>query len=61
MGSLSLTTPGQKGLAKNEIIIPSPSYSIRNNCSLGRWMKSDGETEIGAELTFSVIVQGDKI
>jgi hypothetical protein len=55
MGSLSLTTPGQKGLAKNEIIIPSPSYSIRNNCSLGRWMKSDGETEIGAELTFSLL------
>lgn len=55
MGSLSLTAPGQKGLAKAEIIIPSPSYSVRNNCSLGRWMKSDGETEIGAELIFSLL------
>jgi hypothetical protein len=37
------------------LFLPMPTYSIRNNCQTGLWMKSDGETIIGNELEFCLV------
>lgn len=45
------------GLTKldNSILVPYPTYAIRNNCKLGRWVKSDGETIIAKSIDMAVI------
>lgn len=37
------------------LILPSPSYAIRNNCQLGQWVKSDGVTPLGNKLDLSLV------
>lgn len=37
------------------LILPPMTYSIRNNCQVGFWMQSDGETVIGKELSFCIV------
>lgn len=37
------------------LILPSPTYSIRNNCQLGQWVKSDGVTPLGNKLDLSIL------
>jgi hypothetical protein len=52
---MTLTGKNQKSLVKGGFIVPVPTFSIRNNCSLGVWMKSDGESQITNELDFSLL------
>lgn len=42
-------------LTKDLLFLPTPTYSIRNNCQMGLWLKYDGETRIGNELEFCLI------
>jgi hypothetical protein len=39
----------------DELILPQPAYSIRNNCQLGQWMKSDGITPLGNKLEMGIL------
>lgn len=45
------------GLSKldDSILVPFPTYGIRNNCKLGRWVKSDGETIIAKSIDMAII------
>lgn len=45
------------GLSKfdDSILVPYPAYAIRNNCKLGRWVKSDGETIISKSIDMAII------
>lgn len=42
-------------ITKDLLFLPTPTYSIRNNCQMGLWLKSDGETRITNELEFCLI------
>lgn len=52
-GELTIKNPFS--IVKNGLIIPSPTYAIRNNCQLGQWMKSDGTTPLGNKLDLSIL------
>jgi hypothetical protein len=52
-GEVTYQTPFS--LAKSGLVLPSPSYSIRNNCQLGQWVKSDGVTPLGNKLDLSIL------
>ncbi|MEB3191152.1 MAG: hypothetical protein VKL42_12495 [Snowella sp.] len=42
-------------ITKGGLILPELTYSIRNNCQIGQWVQSDGETTITNELSFCIV------
>lgn len=54
-GEITLSNPFSLATSEDNLILPSPSYSIRNNCQLGQWTKSDGVTIIGNKLDLSIL------
>lgn len=54
-GEITLSNPFSLATSKSNLILPSPSYSIRNNCQLGQWTKSDGVTILGNKLDMSIL------
>lgn len=53
-GEITLVNP-YGGLTKSGLILPTPTYSIRNNCQLGQWVKSDGVTPLGKKLEMAIL------
>ena len=58
-GEITLSNPfGGLAINNGGLILPSPNYSIRANCQVGGWRKSDGETPIngtGKKLDFGIV------
>ena len=50
-----ITLVGKAKAKKDSLYLPELTYSIRNNCQIGMWMQSDGETPITNELNFCIV------
>lgn len=50
-----ITLTGKKRKTGESLYLPELTYSIRNNCQIGMWMQSDGETAITNELNFCIV------
>lgn len=54
-GEITVQNPFSLDSLGESLVIPPCTYSIRNNCQLGQWVKSDGVTPLGNKLEMTIL------